>query len=60
MGLLATPDASVRNWGRRLRTDLAALLEQFCELFYQAEGDPEAVLFLNREFLSNNVIRILR
>ena len=60
MGLLAVPDDSVRSWGRRLKTDLPRLLEQFCELFYQDEGDPDAVLFLNREFLSDNVIRILR
>ena len=60
MGLLAAPDASVANWGRRLCTDLPLLLEQFRELFQQDDGDPEAVLFLNREFLSDNVIRLLR
>jgi ATP-dependent Clp protease ATP-binding subunit ClpA len=60
MGLLAVPDAGVRNWGERLRADLPNLLEQFQELFHQEEGESEAVLMLNREFLSDNVIRLLR
>ena len=60
MGLLAEPDASVRNWGERLQADLSKLLDQFQELFHQEEGEDEAVLVLNREFLSDNVIRLLR
>src|SRR5436305_967766 len=60
MGLLAVPDASVRNWGERLQADLTKLLGQFQELFHQEEGEEEAVLALNREFLSDNVIRLLR
>src|SRR5438552_11722084 len=60
MGLLAVPDASVCNWGERLQADLTKLLGQFQELFHQEEGDAEAVLALNREFLSDNVIRLLR
>src|SRR5947199_9122057 len=60
MGLLAVPDASVTNWGERLQADLPKLLSQFQELFHQEEGDEEAVLALNREFLSDNVIRLLR
>jgi len=60
MGLLAVPDASVCNWGERLQADLSKLLDQFQELFHQDEGDPEAMLILNREFLSDNVIRLLR
>ncbi len=60
MGLLAVPDASVCNWGERLQADLSKLLSQFQELFHQDEGDPEAMLILNREFLSDNVIRLLR
>jgi ATP-dependent Clp protease ATP-binding subunit ClpA len=60
MGLLAVPDAGVRNWGDRLRADLPTLLGQFQELFHQEEGEPEALLVLNREFLSDNVIRLLR
>jgi ATP-dependent Clp protease ATP-binding subunit ClpA len=60
MGLLAVPDAGVCNWGKRLRADLPKLLGQFQELFHQEEGDLEAVLCLNREFLSDNVIRLLR
>ena len=60
MGLLAVPDPSVCNWGERLQADLNKLLSQFQELFHQEEGDPEAMLVLNREFLSDNVIRLLR
>jgi ATP-dependent Clp protease ATP-binding subunit ClpA len=60
MGLLAVPDASVCNWGERLQADLSTLLGQFQELFYQEQGEEEAVLVLNREFLSDNVIALLR
>jgi ATP-dependent Clp protease ATP-binding subunit ClpA len=60
MGLLAVPDASIRNWGERLQADLAVLLGQFQELFHQDQGEEEAVLALNREFFSDNVIHILR
>jgi ATP-dependent Clp protease ATP-binding subunit ClpA len=60
MGLLAVPDASVTNWGERLQADLSKLLGQFQELFHQEEGEEEAILALNREFLSDNVIRLLR
>jgi ATP-dependent Clp protease ATP-binding subunit ClpA len=60
MGLLAVPDASVSDWGERLQADLSKLLGQFQELFHQEEGEDEAILALNREFLSDNVIRLLR
>jgi ATP-dependent Clp protease ATP-binding subunit ClpA len=60
MGLLAAPDISVHDWGKRLGADLPKLLEQFRELFRQEEGDANAVLLLSREFLSDNVIRLLR
>jgi len=60
MGLLAVPDPGVRTWGERLGADLGRLLAQFQELFHQDEGDQEALLVLNREFLSDNVIRLLR
>ena len=60
MGLLAWPDPGVRNWGERLEADLPKLLNQFQELFHQEAGDPEAAVALHREFLSDNVIRLLR
>ena len=60
MGLLAVPDPGVRIWGERLGADLNRLLSQFQELFHQEEGECEALLMLNREFLSDNVIRLLR
>jgi ATP-dependent Clp protease ATP-binding subunit ClpA len=60
MGLLAVPDCGIRAWGDRLNADLEKLLGQFQELFHQEEGEREALLVLNREFLSDNVIRLLR
>ncbi len=60
MGLLAAPDPNVCNWGERLQADLPKLLGQFQELFNQDEVEDEAILVLNREFLSDNVIRLLR
>lgn len=60
MGLLARPDRTVRIWGQRLQADLPRLLNQFQELFHQDEGEEEPYLALNREFLSDNVIRLLR
>lgn len=60
MGLLAVPDPGVCIWGERLGADLNRLLGQFQELFHQEEGDCAPLLMLNREFLSDNVIRLLR
>jgi ATP-dependent Clp protease ATP-binding subunit ClpA len=60
MGLLADPDAGVANWGERLGADPARLLGQFQEYFHQEHGEAEPTLLLNREFLSDNVIRLLR
>ncbi|MFO0851119.1 MAG: Clp protease N-terminal domain-containing protein [Gemmataceae bacterium] len=59
MGLLAAPDPGVFNWANRLGADLGKLLDQFRDLFYQ-DADPVPPLLLNREFLSDNVIRVLR
>ena len=60
MGLLAAPDAGVQNWGDRLGADLPRLLDQFRELFNQEEGDDDCCVHLHREFLSDNVIQLLR
>ena len=60
MGLLAKPDCTVRIWGQRLQADLPRLLDQFRELFQQENAEPVPPLLLNREFLSDNVIRLLK
>lgn len=60
MGLLAAPDAAVRAWGDRLGADLPRLLEQFADLFRQDQVPSDTPISLNREFLSDNVIRLLR
>ncbi len=60
MGLLSAPDTSVSRWASKLGADLPALLEQFRELFHRPDAEPVPPLLLNREFLSDNVIRLLR
>jgi len=59
MGLLGVPDIGVYQWANRLGADTTRLLDQFRELFFQ-ESDPVPPLLLTREFLSDNVIRVLR
>ncbi len=60
MGLLAAPDSGVFKWASKLGADLPGLLDQFRELFHQQNAEPVPPLLLNREFLSDNVIRLLR
>jgi hypothetical protein len=60
MGLLSAPDTGIFNWATKLKADLPGLLDQFRELFNQPEAEPVPPLLLNREFLSDNVIRLLR
>jgi ATP-dependent Clp protease ATP-binding subunit ClpA len=60
MGLLAVPDPGVANWGERLGADLGELLTQFQGYFHQDHGEAEPTLALHREFVSDNVIRLLR
>ncbi|HEY2785307.1 MAG TPA: Clp protease N-terminal domain-containing protein [Fimbriiglobus sp.] len=59
MGLLAAPDSAVFGWASHLGADIPRLLDQFRDMFVQ-DLDPPPPLLLNREFLSDNVIRLLR
>lgn len=59
MGLLAIPDDGVLGWAQRIGADLPDLLQQFQELFQQETG-CETSLALHREFLSDNVLHLLR
>ncbi|CAN5508889.1 hypothetical protein BH11PLA2_BH11PLA2_08710 [soil metagenome] len=59
MGLLAVPDPGVDSWAHRLGANLDKLLDQFRELFHQ-DTEPVPAMHLNREFLSDNVLRLLR
>ncbi len=59
MGLLAAPDPGVYAWSTHLGADLGKLLDQFRDLFLQ-DAEPVPPLLLNREFLSDNVLRLLR
>lgn len=60
MGLLAAPDDGIQGWGDRVGADLPRLLEQFTELFQQEKIEEDAYISLNRECLSDNVIKLLR
>jgi len=59
MGLLTISDGAITNWAGRMNVDLFRLQDQFRDLFYQ-DQEPVPPLQLNREFLSDNVIRVLR
>ena len=59
MGLLGTADDTVCDWATRLGADTSRLLDQFRDLFLQ-DAAPVPPLVLTREFLSDNVIRVLR
>lgn len=65
MGLLASPGDGIQAWGRRLKNvlphlELRHLLDHFRRSFLLEERDGTAPLALNREFLSDNAIRLLR
>ena len=59
MGLLGVADGAVYLWAKRLGADPIRLLDQFRELFTQ-DAAPVPPMVMNREFLSDNVIRLLR
>lgn len=61
MGLLAAPDPAIVDWGNRLGASIPRLLEQFREIFQAERGGAEPpIVKLNREFLSDNTIRVLK
>ena len=60
MGLLSFPDSGVIAWGQSLKADLNELSVQFQELFHQDKTPEHAKLFLHREFLSDQVIELIR
>ena len=60
MGLLSVTDRHVRDWCRMLGSDPDTLLIQFAAMFTQACEAPKPVVRLNREFLSENALRVLR
>lgn len=60
MGLMRVNDPCIQFWAERLGADLPRLIEQFEELFLHETGEKEPFLRLNREFMSDNVIRLLR
>lgn len=59
MGMLATPDLGLDTWVQRLGASRSKLLDQFRDLFHQ-DAEPVPPMRLNREFLSDNVLRLLR
>ena len=60
MGLLSFPDPGIIAWGQSLKADLNQLSIQFQELFHQDKTPEHAKLFLHREFLSDQVIELIR
>lgn len=60
MGLLTEADPVVRAWARKAKLPLQKTLRQFREVFTEDHVEKEATLALHREFLSDNVISILR
>ena len=60
MGLLAAPGFRRLQMGIAARGRLPGLLDQFRELFFSRMANRSRRCLLNREFLSDNVIRLLR
>jgi ATP-dependent Clp protease ATP-binding subunit ClpA len=60
MGLLDSDDPGILEWAERLGADVPQLLDQFEELFRHDRASDDAVIRLHREFMSDNVIRLLR
>lgn len=60
IGLLSTPDPALQTWGELMQTNLALLAKQFEQLFHQPSSPVPAGIRLHREFLSDNVLRVLR
>jgi len=60
MGLISQHDPAILKWGQFLRADLKKLHTQFQELFYNSEEQEKILVRLHREFLSDQVIAMLR
>lgn len=60
MGLLDSGDDGIADWCDRLGADVPRLIEQFEELFQHETGSGQNTIKLHREFISDNVIRLLR
>lgn len=60
MGLISQDDPVILKWGLILRADLKKLHTQFQELFYNSEEQDKILVRLHREFLSDQVIAMLR
>ena len=59
MGLLAVPDAGVRNWVEHLQADSPELLRQLQELFCQERTSQNPIPGFRRPFLSEQVVQLL-
>jgi len=60
MGLLSIGDRHVAEWCRMIGTEPDSLLMQFAALFTQQRDNETPLVRLNREFISENAIRVLR
>ncbi len=59
IGLLKEPDATLLHWAERAGIKPSKLVVEFQQLFQEPVREPPA-LSLHREFLSDNLIKILR
>ena len=59
MGLMASPDETVKRWCEALETTPAKIHRQFVRLFTQPNDDSPPVR-LHREFCSTNTIKLIR
>lgn len=60
MGLLSAGDRRVFDWCRLIGADADSLLLQFGVLFTRTRDVKKPLVRLNREFFSENAIRVLR
>ena len=60
MGLLSAGDRRVFDWCRMFGADPDSLILQFAALFTRSREAKRPIVRLNREFFSENAIRVLR
>ena len=60
MGMLHHPDSTLRRFAREMELDFEQLQQTFEAMFHQPDGPVAPTLALNREFLSDNLLRALR
>jgi ATP-dependent Clp protease ATP-binding subunit ClpA len=60
MAMIHEPDPALRRFARQAEVDFEQLQATFEAMFLQPGGPAKAMLALHREFLSDNLLRVLR